>query len=140
MENVFQRSEVVRDFSGWTWSILSNEIESTECNTIYVLLSFLLGYKSLENVDIKYIQEQVGEEFYNELKKVAMQFYLSYDKTKNEEILKKLSANKEKLLKMKNPSEYVIEITAKKKKKLRAVKHIVKILNDPFLLLQITNI
>ena len=129
-------SEVVRDFSGWTWSILSNEIESTECNTIYVLLSFLLGYKSLENVDIKYIQEQVGEEFYNELKKVAMQFYLSYDKAKNEEILKKLSANKEKLLKMKNPSEYVIEITAKKKKSLEQIKHIDKILNDPFLLRQ----
>ena len=37
-------SEVIRDFNGWTWSILSNEIESTECNVIYVFLSFLLGY------------------------------------------------------------------------------------------------
>lgn len=129
-------SEVIRDFNGWTWSILSNEIESTECNVIYVFLSFLLGYKALENINIQYIRENTSEEFFLELQKVAMQFYLSYDKSKNEEILKKLSDDKKKLEKMKHRSEYVVEITNKKKAALNQIKHIDKILNDPLLLRQ----
>ena len=129
-------SEVIRDFSGWTWSILSNEIESTECNTIYVFLSFLLGYKALENINLQYIKENLTESFYKEMQKVAMQFYLSYDKDKNEEILKKLSEDKKKLEKMKDSSKYIIEITKEKKETIDQIKQIDRILSDPLLMRQ----
>lgn len=42
------------------------------------------------------------KEFFEELKKVSVQFYLSYDKGENEEVLKELAKYKAKLLKMKN--------------------------------------
>ena len=124
-------AEAIRDFSGWTWSILENEIESTECNVIYVFLSILLGYEFLENVDISRIQRSVSIPFFQELKKVSTQFYLSYDKAQNEEILKKIYESKKKLEKMRNQSAYVIDIAESKKNKLMEIKQLDETLNNP---------
>ena len=78
----------------------------------------------------------VTESFYKEMQKVAMQFYLSYDKDKNEEILKKLSEDKKKLEKMKDSSKYIIEITKEKKETIDQIKQIDRILSDPLLMRQ----
>ena len=124
-------SESIRDFTGWTWSILENEIESTECNVIYTFLSFLFGHQFLENVDVKRIQNNVSSQLFYEIKKVATQFYMSYDKKQNEEILNKLYENKKNLEKMKNQSSYVVEIAESKKLKLSEIKHIDELLSNP---------
>jgi len=60
----------------------------------------------LEDVTIEKIKNNVPQEFYEVLKKVATQFYMSYDKTKNEEILKRLSDDKKLYEKMKNSEEF----------------------------------
>lgn len=125
------KSEVIRDFNGWTWSIAEHEIESTECNIIYIFLSYLLGYKFLENVTVEDIYNNVSKEFFEELKKVSTQFYMSYDKNKNEQILKKLSDDKKLYEKMKKQSEYVIELTENKRKMLAQIKQIDELLNNP---------
>lgn len=124
-------SEVIRDFNGWSWYILPNEIESTECNIVYTFLLFLLGYELLENVNIERIKSFVSPEFYEELTKVAVQFYQSYDKNENEELLKKLSDSKAKLEKMKNQQEYLLEINEKKKELLDELGRIDIALKDP---------
>lgn len=127
-------SEVIRDFNGWSWSILENEIESSECNIVYTFLLFLLGYKFFDNYDCVKIQRSVSISFYNELRKVATQFYMSYDKKENENILKTLASYKEKLEKMKNQSKYIQEITEKKKEKIVQIKNLDELLNNPMLL------
>lgn len=129
-------SEAVRDFSGWNWSIIKNEIESSECNIVYILLSYLLGHEVLYNASADKIKKYIPYELYEEIKKVSLQFYMSYDKEQNEKILKKLSDYKIKLEKMKNQSEYVKEITELKKKKLIEIRNIDEILNNPGLLKQ----
>ena len=129
-------AELIRDFNGWTWSILEDEIESTECNIIYIFLSILLGYKYLDNCDVKRIQNNISTQLFFEIKKVATQFYMSYDQKQNEEILKKIYNNKKKLEKMKDQSSYVVDIAQNKKKKLADIKKIDEVLNDPRILRQ----
>ena len=127
-------SEVIRDFNGWSWSILENEIESTECNIIYVFLSILLGNEFFNVFDCEKIKSSVSNSFYNELNKVATQFYMSYDKKQNEAILKRLAQDKKKLEKMKNQSSYVLDITEKKHKKILEIKNLDELLNNPMLM------
>ena len=128
------KSEVIRDFNGWTWSIEGHEIESTECNIIYIFLSYLLGYEFVDNITVEEIKNNVSSEFFEELKRVAVQFYMSYDKTKNEEILKKLSDDKKLFEKMKHQSEYVIEIAENKRNLLTQIKRIDETLSNQQLL------
>ena len=124
-------SELIRDFNGWTWSISENEIESTECNIIYIFLSILLGYKYLDNCDVKRIQNNISTQLFLEIKKVATQFFMAYDQKQNEEILRKIYENKKKLEHMKNESAFVVDITKNKKKKLTEIKKIDEILSNP---------
>ena len=127
-------SEVIRDFNGWTWSILENEIESTECNLIYIFISYLLGYKFAEGVTVEKIKNNVSKEFFNELTKVAVQFYMSYDKGQNEIILKKLAEDKKKLANMKNQASFVMQIADMKRDKVEQISYIDSILCNPIIL------
>ena len=129
-------SEAIRDFNGWTWSIDSDEVESTECNVIYTFLSYLLGYNILSNIQISKIKKVVGLDFFEELKRVAIQFYVSYDNEEHEKTLKKIAENKTKLEKMKNQSEYIFEITEIKKQKLSQIKAIDEALGDSKILMK----
>lgn len=124
-------SEAIRDFNGWTWSILESEIESTECNVIYTFLLFLLGHSYLETCDVKRIQMNISTQLFHEIKKVATQFYMSYDKKQNEEIINKIYEDKKKLEKMKNQSSYVAEIAESKKQMLYEIRQLDELLNDP---------
>lgn len=126
-------SEVLRDFNGWTWYVSSKEIESSECNIIYILLSLLYGHKFInsinsDNLDI--LKMNMPESLWNELEKVAMQFYLSYDKEENEKVLKELAGYKTKLARMKDQEKYIIEIGEEKKIELDEIRKIDRILSD----------
>ena len=76
------------------------------------------------------------EGLWNELAKVAIQFYMSYDKNQNEHILKKLAEYKTKLSKMKDQAKYVIEIGEEKKRLLEQIRNIDEIMNNPVILKQ----
>lgn len=43
------RVEVVKDFSGWSWTTIKNEMENIEANLIYQILQIILGEEFLEN-------------------------------------------------------------------------------------------
>lgn len=124
-------SELIRDFSGWSWSILKNEIESSECNIIYIFLSYLLGYKYINSLkDVDMLKMNLDDDFFQELKKVSVQFYLSYDKKENENVLANIANCKEQLKKMKNQVKFQEDITNKKKQTLATIKHIDELLNN----------
>ena len=40
--------EVLRDFNGWSWDIVTNEIESLEYNVLYQSMLLLYGNKMLK--------------------------------------------------------------------------------------------
>lgn len=124
-------SEIIRDFSGWNWSINEKEIESSECNIIYVFLSILLGQEFFdEDYDIEKLKNSISKELFNEIQKVSIQFYRSYDKKQNDIILKKIADDKKKLEQMQDQARYVIDLTDKKKQKIYQIKKIDNLLND----------
>ena len=118
------KAEVIRDFSGWSWSIDEKEIESTECNIIYVFLTYLLGYDFVNLATVEKIRNSVSKEFFEELIKVSVQFFLSYDKNVNEKIIKKLASDKKKLEQMKHQATYVMQISDIKRTKVKEIKKI----------------
>lgn len=123
-------SEVVRDFNGWSWSILDREIESTECNVIYIFLSLLLGYKFADQMSYEQIKKNISPALYKEIEKVAKQFYMSYDKDENERVLKKLAEDKKRLEEMKDQAAYVLQISDARRVYTGEINRIDKVLND----------
>ncbi len=127
-------SEVIRDFNGWSWSIIPKEIESTECNIVYNLLIYLYGYNFINNIDshnLKTLRKNMPDELWDQLEKVATQFYLSYDQNENEQVLKMLAAYKTKLSKMKNQETYIEELGKEKKQRISEIKKIDEIISNP---------
>ena len=43
------RTEVLRDFNGWSWTTINKEIENIEANLIYQILQIQLGEEFLDN-------------------------------------------------------------------------------------------
>lgn len=127
-------TEVLRDFSGWAWQVNRREIESSECNIVYIMLSYLLGYKFMENFTLDAIKKYTSTNFYIELEKFCLEFYKSYNKAAHERILKRLADDKTKLQKMKKQSEYIIEIGDKKRELIKEIERIDQILTTPQIL------
>ena len=89
------RAEVLRDFNGWSWSIDKAEIESSECNIVYILLTYILGDVLVDNLrSAEDLKINLPEPLWNELVNVSMQFYKSFDKMQNEKILDILAVYK----------------------------------------------
>lgn len=125
------RAEVLRDFNGWSWSINKTEVESTECNIVYNLLVFLLGVEFVDSLtSVEDLKENLPPKLYEELLRVSMQFYRSYDKNQNEKILQILATYKNELLKMKYPYEYQQEIKLKADKAVNDLNHIDYLLSN----------
>lgn len=43
------RTEVLRDFNGWSWTTINKEIENIEANLIYQIMQIILGEEFLDN-------------------------------------------------------------------------------------------
>lgn len=130
-------SEAIRDFNGFSWSILKKEIESIECNVIYIDLCYLLGENTVSKFNssnIQKLKKSISEEMYDEIKKVAMKFYLSYDNVQKQALEEKIIENKQKLKEMQKQAEFVENISNQKKKIFYRIKEIDEILNEPRLL------
>ncbi len=131
------KSEVLRDFNGWTWYISPKEIESTECNIIYTFLSFLYGHEfidSINSTNLNTLKMRMQPELWNEIESVSLQFYLSFDKDENEKLLKKLAVYKTELEKMKNQEKYMLDMIETKKNEEIEIASIDRILSNPKLL------
>ena len=127
-------SEVIRDFNGFSWDETVKDIESIECNAIYTDLSYLLGGAYVDNLNsknIKKLKVELSENLYEEICKVALKFYLQYDKSKEEELKEKTKENIAKLEEMENQQSFVEKIFSKKKELLEQIKNIDETINNP---------
>lgn len=130
-------SEVIRDFNGFSWSIVSNEIESIECNLIYTDLIYLLGEEKIDNINssnIEKLKNSISEELYKEMQKIVLKFYLEYDKKQKEILNNELDDDKIKLKSMEKQKDFIENISNNKMEKLRRIKEIDEMLNDSELL------
>ena len=149
--NTIQKVEPLRDFNGYSWTTLSNEIESIEHNLIYQNLRMLLGNQFLENwVYTKEFIIDYYEEFTEELKdkygkenaeriidiliKISILLEMKFDPKKLEGYQKDKKLIDRELENMENKQKYTQLKTKQKLELLEKIKQIDSILNNKDLL------
>ena len=127
-------SEVIRDFNGFSWSQVINEIENIDCNIVYTDLIYLLGEEYVSKINssnISNLKKILDKELYEEMQKVALRFYLEYDVKQSEKLQEELQKDKEYLKEMQDQKKFIENISNNKKKMLNRIKEIDEVLNDP---------
>ena len=139
--------EPLRDFNGYSWTIIPREIESIEHNLIYQDLIMLVGNKFLDNwiynkeFIIDYMElfknkmeEEYGEEKANEfiekLSKISILLDVKFDKNNAKRILEVKKENEEKIGKIGDNKKFVEEITKEKRKLTNEIRNIDETINN----------
>ena len=119
--------EVVRDFNGWSWDIVTKEIGDIKGNFLYQNLLLLNG----KNANIK-----KSKKMYNTIIKMSIQKYLA--NKENEDYIQKFEeikkAKKERLELFEHKRDLLDKITEEKKEYTKQIEQIDRILNNNELL------
>lgn len=143
--------EPLRDFNGYSWTIIPREIESIDHNLIYQNLIMLVGNKFLDNwiynkeFIIDYMElfknkmeEEYGEEKANEfienLSKISILIDVKFDKNNEKRILEVKKETEEKIEKIGDNKKFVEEITKEKRKLTNEIRNIDETINNKSML------
>ena len=145
------RVEVLRDFNGWSWTTVKEEIENIDANLIYQMLQILFGrdfldnwtkdkdgkidyFKIMENDDKKYSKIAI-DNFKKLLIKIAMINDVKENQEFEEYISKKLRAIKKELKMYEDTKTNIERISEHKTQAMKQLKDIERILRqEPMLL------
>ena len=143
---IIDREEILRDFDGWAWNIVKEDIENFNYNIVYQNIKILLGNKFIEeyisnNVSNDFIDmyerklkhiinEELTDKIYNATCKIAILEHIKNDKQKQEkqEQLKEKLQNE--LDKIENKKIYLQELANAKKIIGKEIKQIDEIINN----------
>ncbi len=147
---IIDKEEIVRDFDGWTWNIVSDEIENHIYNLIYQNIKILLGNDFLKNaieynktIDFVNLFENKLSDICDEDKKydiskliyqIAILQNIEDNETKKENILNIKNMLGKELEQMENKKEYLQKIAGSKKLIGRNIKEIDEKINNNKLL------
>ena len=140
--NNMNSTEILRDFSGWSWDVLEKEIENKAYNILYQSLLMLDGNRLLKlNIESDeknsiLIQKDKKElkNFFETLVNCTMNLYMEENEENYNEI-NTIKKEKEKGFKLINDKKaYVQKITNDKRKCLAQIEKIDKISNNSDLL------
>lgn len=147
---IIDKEETIRDFDGWTWNILSNDIENHIYNLLYQNIKILLGNDFLKNAieynqTIDFITE--FEDKVNEISKgnkgfdiakliyqIAILENIKNDIDKKEDVLQTRDLLGKELEEMENKKEYLQKMASSKKQIAKEIKDIDEKLNNNKLL------
>ena len=143
--------EPLRDFNGYSWTTIHNEIESIAYNIIYQNLRILLGQEFLEKwiknkefiIDYMEILKSRLEEKYGTknqkdivkvIEKLSVLLELKYNPNKKEKYEKEKIEVEETLKKISDKEKYIEMITKQKRKLAQEIKLIDETVSDKTLL------
>lgn len=123
--------EVIRDFNGYSWATHAKEIESIEYNIIYQNLRMLIGSNEISKLTdkefllldnygnmLEIIRSNYGEENKEKIQKgledISLLLFVKYKKEECEEIYKQKEILDKELESMKDHTEYMQSLMAKK--------------------------
>ncbi len=133
------KCEVIRDFDGWSWNIMTEEIENHTANLVYQYIIYLIGYdffnkntglEQLEELLKKKYKDSLVEKILKTLSQLAILNFLKQnpdDKKLIEDIRDDLQ---KKIELMNNKKIYIEQITNKKKECIKNIEKIDKYIND----------
>lgn len=143
--------ETIRDFNGYSWTTIVQEIESIDHNLIYQNLRILVGAEFLnkwinnEEYIIDYydllkneLEMQFGEEITKEIiqviSKMSILLELKFNSNIKDDYKEELGSLEEQNKKVENKQQFIKEITNKKIEISNKIKDIDTIINDKQLL------
>ena len=141
------RTEVLRDFNGWSWTTISKEIENIEANLIYQILQIFLGEEFVDNWSqdkdgiIDYLEqfveeatEKYGEEIANNQKDLLLKIAMANTAKVNmhfaKNITEKIQQVDQEIQKYDDTKQKIIDITNDKKQLLKELNEIEKIIGQ----------
>lgn len=144
--NCINMVEPMRDFNGYSWTTIPQEIESIFHNIVYQNMRILVGYQFLNNwVDnhefiLDYmeefkdkLQETYGEkkakEWIELLGKVSVLIATCYNPALKSKLQKEKKEVEAKLAKVRNNQQFVLEMTQEKKRLTNEIKQMDETLN-----------
>ena len=145
-------TEIIREFTSWSWNTVPSEISNIDCNLVYQNLLILLGFKFLEDwmklgnqknilekleeeLTEKY-DEDISKKLLNCIFKIAIIVCTSRNETEKARLLEEQKECEAKFEKLQDKTKLVEELTKLKKEKAAEIKKLDKILSDNSLLLQ----
>ena len=120
--------EVIRDFNGWSWDIVTKEIKDIEYNYLYqtlILINGRKGTKKIKNSELNDIISTMAIEQYIYTNK-DVEYNKKFEQIKNEK--------KEKFELLDNKKDFLDKVTQEKKEYTKQIENIDKILNNNDLL------
>ena len=143
--------EPLRDFNGYSWTTIPQEIESIDHNLIYQNLRILVGHQFLNKwiknnefiIDYFYLFNEKLESEYGKknqkrlidlLSKISILLSIKFNSNKYEEISEVKEDIENKLERIKDNKKFVEEETVNKIKLMQEIKQIDEIINDKELL------
>ena len=133
------RTEVLRDFNGWSWTTINKEIENIEANLIYQILQIQLGEEFLDNwcedrdgiIDyLELLGEETSEKYVDLLIKIAIANILKENEQFAEKIRNKIEQIDEEIQKYGDTEKKIVEVSNNKKELLKKLSQIEKILGQ----------
>lgn len=139
--NEISKSEIIRDFDGWSWNVANNQYEEYNHNLIYQVLIYLTSYQNLsfnKNCNIEEIEGllkrtyklAISEKMLKTIKQISILEYIKQNTCEKEKLIKERKDLKTEIELMENKKKYIDEITSKKKKFIKEIENIDKYLND----------
>ena len=135
--------EVIRDFNGWSWDIVTKDIRNLNINIIYQNLLFLLGkdfvYEFIRNKNMlvdyfSLMQDRINVDLIEWICKLAIDVNVKEDEAEKTKFINCRDINRNKFEEMQDKKEYLNKITEQKKKCTKEIERIDLILNNKDLL------
>ncbi len=145
------RVEVLRDFNGWSWTTVKEEIENIDANLMYQMLQILFGREFLDNwikdkdgkVDYFKLMTNDGRKYskiaIDNIKKLLIKIAMINDVKENQEfseyISKKLRAIKKELKMYEDTQSNIERLSEHKTQAMKQLKDVERILRQESMLL-----
>lgn len=145
--------EPLRDFNGFSWNIITKDIEDLNYNLLYQNMIFLSNNEFIDKwvndyeplVDyFELFQSEIENKFGNKEKtniikkliRISLKLKANYDEEFKEKIIEKLKEIEKEKTEISNKTQYLEKISKDKKQKEKEIKELDKIINDKNLLIE----
>lgn len=132
-------NEIIRDFDGWSWNIVTEEIENYTANLLYQILTILVGndflsrwkqnkeqdyvLKLIDELEKKY-KTELADKLFKTINQVAILNIISNNKEEKRRLINLQQNLQEEFEELDNKKEYIMKLGEEKKQIVEKIKNI----------------
>lgn len=142
---IIDKSEVIRDFDGWSWNTLEDDNKDNISKLVYIEMTYLIGYKvlncykqanieALEDILKQKYKTALTEKIIKTVNQIAVLKYIEDNPEEKDNLIKEKEKLKIELEAINDKKKYLQIITNDKKRIIKEMEKIDKYINDDLLL------